>query len=225
MLYLSPRASHFAPHPAMMILARFWYSFVRIEKAILLVCGAALMFFAGSAWSRHQQMEALPPVFEDAPQAQSLTGKNFGAPILVHVAGAVRKPGVLRLPFGARIADALQKAGGAKTEADVSALNLAQKLKDGQQVLVPLRGAPKPAALPNGRPKARGAKSKTPPQPVNVNTAGAQELQTLPGIGPALAARILEKRAQGRFSSLDDLDEVKGLGPKKLAAIKPFVRF
>jgi competence protein ComEA len=209
----------------MIAIARFWHSFARIEKAILLVCSAMLLFFAGGAWSRYQQIETLPPVFEDAPQSQSLPDKTSGAPILVHVAGAVRKPGVLRLPVGARVADALKKSGGARPDGDLNALNLAQKLKDGQQVLVPMRGAQKNALLENGKPKARATKGKIPPHPVNVNTADAEELQLLPGIGPALAARILAKRAQSRFSSLDDLDEVEGLGPKKLAALKPFVRF
>jgi competence protein ComEA len=209
----------------MIAIARFWHSFARIEKAILLFCGAVLFFFAGSAWSRSRQVAALPPVFEDAPQSQSALAGTSGAPILVHVAGAVSRPGVLRLPFDARIADALKKAGGARPDGDLSALNLAQKLRDGQQVLVPIRGAQKDAALENEKPDQRAAKAKTPLRPVNVNTAGSEELQTLPGIGPALAARILAKRAQSRFSSMDDLDEVEGLGPKKLAAIKPFVRF
>jgi competence protein ComEA len=207
----------------MIAIARFWHSLARIEKAILLFCSAALFFFAGSTWSR--QKEQLPPVFEDAPQQQRAFAGTSGAPILVHVAGAVRKPGVLRLPFGARVADALKQASGAQAHGDLSALNLAQKLKDGQQVLIPVRGAQTSVALENSKPGQRATKAKAPSRPVNVNTAGSEELQTLPGIGPALAARILTKRAQGRFSSMDDLDEIKGLGPKKLAAIKPFVRF
>ena len=209
----------------MIAFARFWHSFARIEKAILLFCGAALLFFAGSAWSRNRQAENLPPVFEDAPPSKTASFKTSVAPITVHVAGAVARPGVLQLPPDARVADALKKAGGAKPDGDLSALNLAQKLKDGQQVLVPVRGAQKIATAETENQKGRAVKSKIPPRIVNVNTASSEELQTLPGIGPALASRILAKRAEGRFSSMEDLDEVSGLGPKKLAAIKPFVRF
>ncbi len=209
----------------MIAIARFWHSFARIEKAILLFCSAGILFFAGSAWSRSHQIETLPPVFADAPQVQSIASEKSGAPILVHIAGAVAKPGVLRLPPDARISDALKKAGGAKPNGDLNALNLAQKLKDGQQVLVPVRGAPAVSQSATIGQKTRAAKSKIPSRPVNVNVASSEELQTLPGIGPALASRILAKRAQGRFSSINDLDAVSGLGPKKLAAIKPFVRF
>ena len=209
----------------MIAITRIWHSFARIEKVILLFCGAGLLFFADSAWSRNRQVETLPPIFEDAPQLQNATSEKSRAPIMVHVAGAVAMPGVLRLPFDARVSDALKKAGGAKPNGDLTALNLAQKLKDGQQVLVPIRGAQKFAASEDGKPKTRASQIKTAPRSVNVNTASSEELQTLPGIGPALAGRILAKRAQGRFSSMTDLDEVSGLGPKKLAAIQPFVRF
>jgi competence protein ComEA len=209
----------------MIAIARFWRSFERIEKAVLLFCGGLLLFFAGSAWSRHRQIEQLPPVFQDAPQLRSEISEQSGTPIVVHVAGAVHKPGVLRLPSHARVADAVKKAGGAKPNGDLNALNLAQKLEDGQQILVPVRGVQNVAALEQGKSKASARKGKVPPRIVNVNTASAQELQTLPGIGPALAARIVQKRTQSRFSSLSDLDEVSGLGPKKLAAIAPFIRF
>lgn len=214
----------------MIAIARFWHSFARIEKAILLFCGAALLFFAGSAWSRSRHAVQLPPVFVDAPQVQNADSGKPGAPILVHVAGAVRKPGVLRLPAEARVAEALKRAGGAKPEGDLNALNLAQKLKDGQQILVPVRGKQNITAQQNIavqqniRQSGRTSKSKA-AHPVNVNVASAEELQSLPGIGPALASRILAKRAEKKFSSMDDLDEVSGLGPKKLAAIQPFVRF
>lgn len=212
----------------MIAIARFWHSLARIEKAVLLFSSAGLLFFAGSAWARNRQIQTLPPIFEDAPQLQNATSETSDATITVHVAGAVANPGVLQLPSDARVSDALQKAGGAKSDGDLNALNLAQILKDGQQILVPIRGAQTvlpDAGLQNGNPKTRAVKTKAPPHPINVNTASAEELQTLPGIGPALAARILARRAQGRFSSLADLDEVSGLGPKKLAALKPFVRF
>lgn len=209
-----------------MAIARFWHSFLRIEKAILLACCAALLFFAGSAWSRNRSVQQLPPVFEDAPKvAGAAASSKTGAPILVHVAGEVKRPGVLSLRSGARVADALSAAGGAKAGGDMHALNLAQKLKDGEQIRVPRRGE---ANFVNtgkvGKPqndRAAGA----PLRVVNVNSASAAELETLPGIGPALAARIIAQRAKGRFSSLEDLDAVSGLGPKKLEDLKPYVTF
>lgn len=180
---------------------------------------------------------ALPPVFEDAPQVNKLVGsagssKTAASMISVHVAGAVNKPGVLRVPENARIDDALKLAGGAKKNADLNSLNLAQKLKDGEQILLLERGAAANTVATNGTASTPGAdvarnsgQSKRPLRPVNVNTASAAELETLPGIGPKTSANILARRAQKRFRSLDDLDEVKGLGPKKLEKLKPFVLF
>lgn len=208
-------------------MTRILDSFTRIEKAILLCCLAAMIYFAGGLFGMRRSVEALPPIFEPAPEAKITASKTSNSPsvISVHVAGAVRKPGVLRLRGDARIGDALKLAGGAGKNADLNSVNLAQKLKDGEQILVRERGhlaAAKILAAANGR---STPSAKLPLRPVNVNTASASELETLPGVGPATAARILERRAKSRFRSLDDLDEVKGLGPKKLEKLKPYVLF
>jgi competence protein ComEA len=134
---------------------------------------------------------------------------------LVHVAGAVRRPGVYRLREGERIQDAVRHAGGARRGADLNGINLAAKVADGQQVVVPRRGAA--AAAPG----ATGA----PAQPVSLNTATAEQLDTLDGVGPATAQKILDWRRQhGGFRSIDDLGEVPGIGPKKLAALRTKVQ-
>jgi len=135
---------------------------------------------------------------------------------LVHVAGAVRSPGVYRLRDGERVQDAVRRAGGPRAGADLNALNLAAKVADGQQVVVPRRGAAGAA------PVATAGEPGAPPQaPVSLNTATAEQLDTLDGVGPATASKILEYRRQhGGFRSIDDLGEIPGIGPKRLAALR-----
>jgi competence protein ComEA len=138
---------------------------------------------------------------------------------LVHVAGAVERPGVYRLRDGERIQDAVRRAGGARRGADLNGINLAAKVADGQQVVVPRRGA---AGAPAG---ASSGSAGAPAQPVSLNTATAEQLDTLDGVGPATAQKILDWRSQhGGFRSIDDLGEVPGIGPKKLAALRTKVQ-
>lgn len=134
----------------------------------------------------------------------------------VHVVGAVRRAGVYRLRAGQRVKDAIARAGGATDGADVQAINLAAKVADGQQVVVPRRAAPGAAATttpatPGGAPGA----------PVSLNSATAEQLDTLDGVGPATAQKILEYRQQhGGFASVDDLAQIPGIGPKRLEALR-----
>ncbi len=148
----------------------------------------------------------------------------FGGPggrIFVHVAGAVRRPGVYTLRGGARVADAVQRAGGARRGADLSAVNLAQKLEDGRQVLVPRR-ADVAAAASTGVPRAPGT---VPAPPIDLNTATLEQLDTLDGVGPATAQKILEYRQDhGGFGSVEELGQVSGIGEKRLAALRDHVR-
>jgi competence protein ComEA len=135
------------------------------------------------------------------------------ARVTVHVAGAVRRPGVYRLPARARVVDAVRRAGGARRRADLAALNLTAKLEDGRQVVVPLRGA----AAGGGEP-AEGV-------PLDLNTATPEKLDELDGIGPGMAAAILEYREQhGGFGSVEELGQVPGIGEKRLAALRERVR-
>jgi competence protein ComEA len=137
---------------------------------------------------------------------------------LVHVAGAVRSPGVYQLRDGERIQDAVRRAGGPRRGADLNAINLAAKVADGQQVVVPRRGAA--GAAPVGG-AAAGEPGAPPQAPVSLNTATAEQLDTLDGVGPATASKILEYRRQhGGFRSIDDLGEIPGIGPKRLAALR-----
>lgn len=154
------------------------------------------------------------------------------APILVHVAGAVAHPGVHELLLGSRVVDAVDAAGGVTASADLDRLNLAEPISDGVRLWVPSLGedgspdvvsSTAPGAGPGGvgAGGGRGARDAG----VDVNTAGAEALQSLPGIGPSLAAAIIDDRERfGSFARIDDLDRVAGIGPSKLEQLRPFVR-
>jgi competence protein ComEA len=151
--------------------------------------------------------------------APRLGGAAAGA-IVVDVEGAVRRPGLVRLRRGARVADAVARAGGATRRADRSAVNFAAPVSDGQQVLVPRLGAA-PAGAGSagggGPPGAGGA-------PLSLSTATAEQLDALPGIGPVTAQKILDYRAQhGAFHAVDELDAIPGIGPARLADLKGLV--
>jgi competence protein ComEA len=139
-----------------------------------------------------------------------------GGRVVVHVAGAVREPGVYRLPSNARVDDAVARAGGATRRADLGGLNLAAELEDGRQVLVPeraRRGGGGAAVAPPAEP-AEG-------QPLNLNTATLEQLDTLSGIGPTTAQKILDFREEkGGFSSVEELGEISGIGDKRLATLR-----
>lgn len=144
--------------------------------------------------------------------------------VFVHVAGAVRRPGVYGLPAGARAGEALERAGGPRRAADLTAVNLAARVRDGQQVVVPARGRASPGAgAPAGAVAAPSAGAPA-AAPLSLSTASQAQLEELDGIGPALAARILEYRqANGGFRSVDELREVEGIGEKRFASLRAAV--
>jgi competence protein ComEA len=148
-------------------------------------------------------------------------GDGSGA-VIVHVAGAVREPGVYRLRAGARVDDAVSRAGGATSRADLSQVNLAAKAEDGRQVLVPERVTGPEAAAAGG--SATGAPA-APGVPLNLNTATIEQLDELDGIGPTIAQQILDYReANGGFGSVDELNQVPGIGEQRLASLREQVR-
>jgi competence protein ComEA len=165
-------------------------------------------FFVGSGTAT---VERSPPAaageLEAAPPAR----------LVVHVVGAVRRPGLYRLDHGSRIADAVRRAGGATRRADLSLVNLAAQVSDGTQVVVPAR-----VTVAAGQAEGGGGEATTPAAgPVHLNTATIEQLDALPGIGPVTAQKILDYREQhGAFSSIEDLDAIPGIGPARLEQLR-----
>jgi competence protein ComEA len=144
-------------------------------------------------------------------------------PLRVHVIGAVHQPGVVELPPGALVEQAIQAAGGPAEGANLAAVNLAARLEDGDQVRVPL-AAPTALTPDASTPPAVASTPVPPGSPVNLNTASAPELDRLPGIGPSLAKEIIAYReAHGAFARVEDLLLVPGIGPAKLASLRDLV--
>jgi competence protein ComEA len=187
-----------------------WTPIAWAAVAAALVFAVARVVGAGGA-------EAPPPVrVEGSAGATKPTGH---AGLYVHVAGAVRRPGLYRIPEGSRVAAALDLAGGPTRRAEVAAVNLAAPLEDGQQVVVPARGAGAPGATAApGGPAVPGAQ-------VSLATATVDQLDGLDGIGPTLAERIIAFRDQhGGFRSIEQLREVEGIGEKRFEALKDALR-
>jgi competence protein ComEA len=161
----------------------------------------------GGAPAAGQRPVAAIEVQEDA---------KAGGRVVVHVAGAVRRPGVYKLPATARVDDAVARAGGPTRRADLGGLNLAAEVEDGRQVLVPER-------LRAGSAAAASATASAPAdgQPLNLNTATLEQLDTLSGIGPTTAQKILDFREErGGFGSIEELGEIPGIGDKRLATLR-----
>jgi competence protein ComEA len=196
---------------------------VGLGAGVVLVLVAATVAVVVSAVSAHPAVasaadyssSAAPTAAPAAEQAGQSDG-TAAATAFVQVVGQVQKPGLYELPTGDRIVDAVAAAGGFTAKADQASLNLAQVISDGQQIVVGAKGAAPVAA--GQVPGVAGTGM------VDINTADATALETLDGIGPALAQRILAYRtAHGGFRSVNDLQNVTGIGPKKFAAIKASV--
>ena len=159
---------------------------------------------------------AMSPAVSGAPLAASASPSP--TTIIVDVAGWVRKPGVYEFATGDRVIDAVNRAGGARHGADLTSLNLAAPLADGTQVVVPKQGVTTTASGSTGTTGSGGTAM------VNINTASESELESLNGVGPALAAAIIQYRTEhGPFQGVDDLDDVSGIGPVTLEELRPFV--
>jgi competence protein ComEA len=185
----------------------------------LLICalgGAIVLLVLGRHFASTGAPAAAPPP-EAGPAAQIVAAP----PLVVHVVGAVRRPGLYRLTHGKRIADAVARAGGVTRRADLAAVNLAAPLADGQQVVVPRRLPAAPAAADS---ESDGSAAAAASGPVHLNTATLEQLDALPGVGPVTAQKILDYRTtHGAFSSVDELDAIAGIGPARLDQLRSVV--
>ena len=215
---------------------RLWVAAAAVMGAVLIGTMAwfALRPTSSSAAGSSDAFFATPAtttVAEGAASGPSTTEAASGVrgAMVVHAAGAVAAPGVYPLAAGARVADLLAVAGGPTLEADLDRLNLAAPLADGQRVYVPRRGevAPPtvgPDAGGGGAGGTVGATGGAGSAPIDLNTASAEELDALPGVGPATARAIIDHRAKnGPFAAVDDLLDVRGIGPAKLEGLRDLV--
>lgn len=160
------------------------------------------------------------PLVEPSSVTTTTAPPEPAGPVIVHVAGAVAHPGVWELPAEARVIDAVDAAGGLTGDADASRVNLAAPAADGSQIYIPAHGETPPPVT-----GADEATTDGEPGLVDLNTAGATELETLPGIGPATAAAIIDHRERnGVFAAVEDLLDVRGIGEAKLAQLRDLVR-
>ncbi|MDR3689955.1 MAG: helix-hairpin-helix domain-containing protein [Fimbriimonas sp.] len=169
-----------------------------------------------------------PGVPKAAPAPESRAPESRAQAILVHVAGAVQNPGLVSIPAGSRVYDAIIAAGGPTSEANVDGVNLAAKAIDGTQIYVPTRGSttainPMTGGAALVSPKGRKA-AKPPPSVMDLNSASAEQLQSLPGVGPTMAQRVADYRSiHGPFAVVDDLLAVPGFGKKRLQQVRPWL--
>lgn len=207
----------------------------RALAALTVILLVAAGLAGGYFWTGRPEPVRAPEIVRAAPAAatpaasvaragagneQSPGPAAGGARVVVDVGGKVRRPGVLTLPGGSRVADALKAAGGAEPGADLTGINRARVLMDGEQVLVGLPGVPVGGSGPGA-----GAGTGGPATPLSLNAATVEQLDTLPGVGPVLARHIVDHRTeQGGFRSVAELREVNGIGERRFADLEPLVR-
>jgi competence protein ComEA len=178
---------------------------------VVVLVGGSVLLLGGSPPAEPAPL--LPAARDSPPTAAAAPSKAADSALVVSVVGKVRSPGLVAVPSGARVADALSAAGGALHGTDLTALNLARKLTDGEQLYVGIPAPPQ--AVP------QQADAPTAPGKLNLNTASAEQLDTLPGVGEVTAKRIVDWRTQhGSFSSVDQLQEVDGIGATKFSRLR-----
>ncbi len=183
------------------------------KKQLFVLMIILLAAAGGTYYGLYSEEQAV--VLDAAATAESSPPKQE---ITVYVTGAVNKPGLVKVPEGARAAEAVNACGGLLPTADGEKINMAQSLKDGQQLKVPEKTGTNSKTDSGKADKSKGADSG---EKVNINTADEKELDTLPGVGPAMAKRIIEYReSEGAFQSIEDIKKIRGIGEAKFAKMK-----
>ncbi len=218
----------------------------RAVKALAVVAAFVVAISAFLAWRARPSTVAIangatpaataglagaPPTNSGPTVLPSASAANAATVLVVAVEGKVRHPGLVRLPAGSRVADAIEAAGGVEPGTDLSFVNLAQKVVDGELIVIGMTAPPGVGATTGSNSSGSGGLGvggsggpAQPGAPINLNTASEADLDTLPGIGPALAQRIIDYRSQhGAFRSVDELRNVSGIGDAKFAEIKDLV--
>jgi competence protein ComEA len=199
------------------VVVRLDYMDVTTRRRVLALLTVALIVILLGV--RHFARGGGQPSAQAQPTLAADAAAVSHSKIVVHVVGAVRRPGLYALRKEARIADAVRRAGGATRRADLEAINLAAPAEDGLQVVVPRR---QPPAAASGAAAAPGDAPGS--GPVHLNTATLEQLDTLPGVGPVTAQKILDwRQSHGAFTSVDDLDAVPGIGPARLEELRDLV--
>ena len=187
------------------------------RRLLLAAAGSLALILLAGRFVLGAGTTTVAPLPSPPAETAGVTGLP-AARVVVDVVGAVRRPGLYRLAHGSRIADAVTRAGGATSKADLAQINLAAPLADGEQVVVPRRGA---GVASTG---AGSAPAGGPSAPVQLSTATLEQLDSLPGVGPVTAQKILDYRQKhGAFQSVDELDAVPGIGPKRLEQLHELV--
>jgi competence protein ComEA len=182
------------------------------RRVLVAACALVALFVFGGRVLSHPKRASIPPPVHIARSA----GPAKPTLVYVDVVGAVRRPGLYRLPEGSRVADAVRRAGGASRKAQLELVNLAALVADGERVVVPRRGVSAVVAAGSG--------AAAPSGPVHLNSATLEQLDELPGVGPVTAQKIVDYRtAHGGFDSVDELDAVPGIGPARLAELHDLV--
>ena len=199
----------------------------RKDSVVLLIVVGVVAVAALLLWQRNPPAQIAPPAKPvEAPPPVGLvapgpTAASPTAVVLVHVSGAVERPGLYELPIGARIADAIDLAKGPRPIADLDSINLAEPLTDGQKVDVPRKGEAVAAAVP---PTATASPGGSTASTIDLNSADQAALETIPGVGPVTASAILAYRDEiGGFDSIDQLLEVTGIGPATLESMRAYI--
>ncbi|MFJ4025899.1 helix-hairpin-helix domain-containing protein [Paenarthrobacter sp. NPDC089989] len=205
----------------------------RSPRAVVFVVAAAAVVAAVCfVWQNGQDQPSIEPLAPAASSEAAVPGGDAGqdpAPaetVVIHVAGAVQKPGVVSLPEGSRVFQAIDAAGGAAQDARLDGLNLAEVVADGAKIVVP-RAGDTPVPLPGQEqpePSVGGAAMPGGSAKININTASVEELGTLPRVGPVMAQRIVDwRKDHGPFTSVEELDAIDGIGPKLMESLKGLV--